>query len=198
MKVLIIDNYDSFTYNIVEYIRKCSQHEPTVVRNDCTTDHSPSNFSHIILSPGPGLPDEAADLKEIICQWHRKIPMLGICLGMQAMGEFFGGKLQNLQRVYHGVQGSIRQIAHSPLFEDVPPEFLVGRYHSWVVEKASLPNTLKVTAEDNSETVMAFEHISYPVYGVQFHPESILTPEGLRMIENFLKITPAPLTGSQP
>lgn len=187
-EVLIIDNYDSFTYNLVHLVQDILGREVTVWRNDKIDYDSIQNFDYIILSPGPGIPGEAGDLKKVIKKYAGKIKMLGVCLGHQAIGEVFGAKLLNLTRVYHGVQTDIMQVADSSnlMFEDVAKTFDGGRYHSWVIEQGTLPSEFKVTSRDEAGEIMSFEHISQPIFGLQFHPESILTPEGKTMISNFL------------
>lgn len=187
--VVIIDNYDSFTYNLVQLIRELQAEEPLIMRNDKIQDATLQKADHIVLSPGPGIPNEAGQMPEVISKYAGKIPMLGVCLGHQAIGEHYGAMLRNLTQVYHGRKTRIfvHKGAPSTLFNDLPDSFEVGRYHSWVVENADFPIELKVTARDQEGEIMAFEHQSLPVYGVQFHPESIMTEFGKEMMSNFLK-----------
>lgn len=189
MKILIIDNYDSFTYNLVQMVEEISGTMPTVLRNDALTTIDTSEYTHVLLSPGPGLPDEAAQLLQFIGQVAKEsIPCLGICLGHQAIAIHFGGELQNLTRVFHGVQSTLNHIGDHPLFKSIPKKFVAGRYHSWVVNPASLPKELTCICKGPADEVMALAHASMPMYGVQFHPESILTPLGKQLIENFLHL----------
>ncbi|MFY9216124.1 MAG: aminodeoxychorismate/anthranilate synthase component II [Flavobacteriaceae bacterium] len=186
--ILLIDNYDSFTYNLVHYLEELGA-QVTVRRNNKISLEEVAAFSHIVLSPGPGIPDEAGLLKEIIAAYAPTKKILGVCLGQQAIAEVFGGSLENLSEVYHGIASPI-QITdpQSKLFKELPTEVVVGRYHSWVVSK-NLPEVLKVTAIDSEGQIMALEHKSYPVYAVQFHPESILTPSGKKMLANWLGVS---------
>lgn len=185
MKVLVIDNYDSFTYNLVHIIRKLGI-EPTIARNDKINIAEVATFDKIFLSPGPGLPDEAGILKEIIKTYASTKAIFGICLGQQAIAEVFGGNLLNLDKVYHGVSSDIFINNHDDIFKNIPSIIKAGRYHSWVVDLASLPQELEITATDELGQIMAVKHKAYNVVGVQFHPESIMTETGEQMIENFL------------
>ena len=187
--VVIIDNYDSFTYNLVQLIREIRSEEPLVMRNDKIQETTLRQASHLVLSPGPGIPNEAGQMPEVISKYAGKIPMLGVCLGHQAISEHYGATLRNLTQVYHGRKTRIfmQKEAPSTLFNGLPASFEVGRYHSWVVENVDFPTVLKVTARDQQGEIMAFEHHSLPVYGVQFHPESIMTEFGKEMMHNFLK-----------
>jgi len=188
-KVLVLDNYDSFTYNLVHIIREHSGFEVDVIRNDKIRAEQVEAYDRIVLSPGPGLPDEAGILKEVIRLYASKKKILGVCLGMQAIGEVFGGKLTNLDHVYHGVATPIfREAVEDLLFQDTPSEFMAGRYHSWVVDEKNFPQELIITSRDDQGRIMSIRHKEYPVYGLQFHPESILTDEGKRMIYNFLNL----------
>ncbi len=187
MKILVFDNYDSFTYNLVHCIEKISAHEVTVRRNDQITRDEISGFDKILLSPGPGLPSEAGLLKELIESFASTKSIFGVCLGQQAIGEVFGGKLINLDTVYHGVATEMEVVAHDVLFEGLPTRFKAGRYHSWVVDSHSFPAELEVTARDANGFVMALRHRKYDVRGVQFHPESILTEYGEQIIRNWLE-----------
>lgn len=187
-QILLIDNYDSFTYNLVHYLEELGA-QVTVRRNDKLSLEEVAAFSHIVLSPGPGIPDEAGLLKEIIATYAATKKILGVCLGQQAIAEVFGGRLENLSEVYHGIATPIKIIdPQATLFKDLPTEVVVGRYHSWVVSEA-LPESLKVTARDHEGQIMAIEHKEYPVHAVQFHPESILTPSGKKMLANWLGVS---------
>lgn len=184
-KILILDNYDSFTYNIVHLVNELGV-ETDVFRNDRITVEEVGQYDRIILSPGPGLPCEAGILPELIRRYAPKKSILGICLGEQAIGECFGATLENLSEVYHGVHTPVQVIAEEKMFEGLGDHFEVGRYHSWVVSRKSLPDCLTVTAEDAHGQIMALAHKTYDVRGVQFHPESIMTPQGKKMIANWL------------
>jgi anthranilate synthase component 2 len=187
-QILLIDNYDSFTYNLVHYLEELGA-QVTVRRNDKLSLEEVEAFSHVVLSPGPGIPDEAGLLKEIIATYAATKKILGVCLGQQAIAEVFGGRLENLSEVYHGIATPIEIIdPQATLFKDLPTEVVVGRYHSWVVSEA-LPESLKVTARDHEGQIMAIEHKEYPVHAVQFHPESILTPSGKKMLANWLGVS---------
>lgn len=187
-QILLIDNYDSFTYNLVHYLEELGA-QVTVRRNDKLSIEEVVAFSHIVLSPGPGIPDEAGLLKEIIATYAATKKILGVCLGQQAIAEVFGGRLENLSEVYHGIATPIKIIdPQATLFKDLPTEVVVGRYHSWVVSE-DLPESLKVTARDHKGQIMAIEHKDYPVHAVQFHPESILTPSGKKMLANWLGVS---------
>lgn len=185
MKVLVIDNYDSFTYNLVHLLQELGA-EVTVRRNDKITLEEVNDFDKIMLSPGPGIPDEAGLLKEIIKTYGPTKSMFGVCLGHQAIGEVYGGKLFNSNEVWHGVATPVRVINEDePLFRNLPAQFATGRYHSWLVE-TSLPDCLEPTAVDVTGNIMALRHKEYDVRGVQFHPESILTEHGKEIIKNWL------------
>ena len=186
MKLLILDNYDSFTYNIVHAVRQLGV-EPTVVRNDRISLAEIDGFDKIIISPGPGIPSEAGILPEMLREYADRKPILGVCLGHQAIGERFGARLENLEDVYHGVQTCARVVAPDYLLEGMGREFPVGRYHSWIVSNEGLPECLEVTSVDPDGRIMSMRHRQLDVRGVQFHPESLLTPQGIRIIENFLK-----------
>ena len=188
MKILVFDNYDSFTYNLVHLVKKVSDAEVDVFRNDEIPLEKVAAYDKIILSPGPGIPSEAGLLLPLIKEYANSKSMLGVCLGHQAIGEAFGGSLVNLSTVYHGVaHNCVLQVDDSPLFQNMPKEFPVGRYHSWVVEKKNFPEELEITAEDEMGYIMALQHKTYDVQGVQFHPESVLTPDGETIIRNWLK-----------
>ena len=184
-KILVIDNYDSFTYNLVHYLESLDC-EVTVYRNDEFDIDEIAAFDRIVLSPGPGIPEEAGLLKEVIRVYGATKNILGICLGQQAIGEVFGGKLLNLDRVYHGVATQISTVVDDEiLFQGFDSHFEVGRYHSWVVQ-SPLPDDLEATSIDENGQIMSLRHRSYNVRGVQFHPESVLTPNGKKMLENWL------------
>ncbi len=188
MKVLVLDNYDSFTFNLVQYIERILQQKVDVFRNDQITLEEIEQYDAIILSPGPGVPSEAGIMPELIKRFAPTKPILGVCLGHQAIGEAFGGALENLTQVYHGIETPIQVVDESEvLFKDIPKVFQAGRYHSWVVRKEELPEAFIVTAVDEQGIVMAMRHKEYNVRGVQFHPESIMTEWGMRMLENFFE-----------
>jgi anthranilate synthase component 2 len=187
MKILVIDNYDSFTYNLVHALKKMEDVSVEVKRNDEITGREGTDFDKIVFSPGPGLPSEAGNLMEIIGNVAGKKPMLGVCLGHQAIGEYFGGKLQNMQKVLHGVSTPITVVSPNYLFENLPENFEAGRYHSWIVEKESLPSCLEVTCVDNEGRIMAMRHREMDIQGIQFHPESVLTEVGQRILENWVR-----------
>ena len=186
-KILVIDNYDSFTYNLVHYLEDLNC-EVTVYRNDEFDINEIASFDKILLSPGPGIPDEAGLLKDVIRKYAPTKSILGVCLGQQAIGEVFGGTLSNLDKVYHGVATNVKKaVTDESLFDGLEDEFEVGRYHSWVVNPADLPSSLKVSAIDGDGQIMALRHEKYDVCGVQFHPESVLTPSGKQMMKNWLE-----------
>lgn len=182
--VLVIDNYDSFTYNLVHYLEDLGC-EVIVKRNDQLTLDEVEPFDKIVLSPGPGIPDEAGLLKSIIKKYASTKSIFGVCLGQQAIAEVFGGKLINLETVYHGVATKVKITQNDILFKDLPKELEVGRYHSWVVDP-NLPDSLIATSYDENGQVMSLRHIEYDVCGVQYHPESVLTPHGKKILENWL------------
>jgi anthranilate synthase component 2 len=185
-KILVIDNYDSFTYNLVHYLEDLDC-EVTVYRNDEFEMEDIAHFDKILLSPGPGIPEEAGLLKQVIQHYGPTKSIFGVCLGQQAIGEVYGGTLSNLDKVYHGVATNVTKAVNDELlFEGLENEFEVGRYHSWVVD-ANLPDCLEATSFDENGQVMSLRHKTYDVRGVQFHPESVLTPNGKRMLENWVK-----------
>jgi len=185
-KIVVIDNYDSFTYNLVHLLHECGQ-EAVVWRNDKFELEDLEAFDHILLSPGPGIPAEAGLLMEVIRRYSLSRKILGICLGMQAIAEVFGGQLLNLSKPVHGTATPVRILdTEEALFSGLPAEFLVGRYHSWAVEPKGLPIELQVTAVDTDGTIMALSHRELAVKGVQFHPESVLTEFGREMMLNWL------------
>lgn len=187
MKVVIIDNYDSFTYNLRQLFVECGA-IVEVLFNDSFEMNSLDRFDKIVFSPGPGLPSEAGVMEDVITEYAGKKPMLGICLGEQAIGEVFGAKLKNLKQVFHGIQTPVRIVDEDEyIFRGLAPVVPVGRYHSWVVDSDSLPSCLKVTSFSPEGYIMSLRHRIYDIHGLQFHPESILTQSGRQMIANFLK-----------
>lgn len=202
MKILVFDNYDSFTYNLVHLVEKITGTKVDVYRNDQIALDKVAGYDKIILSPGPGIPEEAGLLLPLIAQYAPTKSILGVCLGHQAIGQAFGGQLTNLSEVYHGVampvqvleeQRSPNATERASLFAGLPRTFDVGRYHSWVVDQAQFPEVLEVTAVDDHGYIMALRHKQYDVQGVQFHPESVLTPEGETILRNWLE-QPHPLS----
>ena len=174
-KIVIIDNYDSFTYNLSHLVKELGA-EVTVLRNDQFLLDALEQFDKIILSPGPGIPSEAGLLLDVIRTYAGRKPILGVCLGHQAIGEVFGARLENLSDVFHGVATPCRIVADDPVFAGLPQTITIGRYHSWVVSAEGLPACLEVTAESPEGQIMALRHRDYDVHGIQFHPESVLTP----------------------
>lgn len=187
IKIVIIDNYDSFTYNLSHLVKELGA-DVTVYRNDQFKLPDLEAFDKIILSPGPGIPSEAGLLLDVIKTYAGKKPMLGVCLGHQAIAETFGGQLENLSEVYHGVATDCIQTANDEVFVGLPSRFTIGRYHSWVVSKTGFPECLEVTAESEEGQIMALRHRQYDIHGIQFHPESVLTPDGKKMIGNWLAL----------
>jgi anthranilate synthase component 2 len=193
MKILVFDNYDSFTYNLVHLVEKITHEKVDVYRNDQLPLEKVKGYDKIILSPGPGIPEEAGLLLPLIKEYASTKSILGVCLGHQAIGEAFGGKLVNLSTVYHGVAtkievGGRKSKGNSPLFNGLPSEIEVGRYHSWIVSDENFPDELEVTARDENNYIMALQHKNYDVQGVQFHPESVLTPDGEKILRNWLAV----------
>ena len=186
MKIVIIDNYDSFTYNL-SYLLKELGADVEVVRNDKFELKDLEQYDKIVLSPGPGIPSEAGLLLDVIRTYAGRKPILGVCLGHQAIGEVFGASLENLKEVYHGVQTEGTQLGNDYIFDGLPERVMMGRYHSWVVAKDSVPECLEVTAMSDDGEIMAMRHRQYDIHGIQFHPESVLTPEGKTIVGNFLK-----------
>ena len=190
-RILVFDNYDSFTYNLVHLVEKITGEKVDVVRNDRIALEQIGVYDKIILSPGPGVPSEAGLLLPLIREYAATKSILGVCLGHQAIGEAFGGSLVNLSTVYHGVATPVtvlqRTVPPNGVFSGLPPELEVGRYHSWIVATESFPDELEITAEDEQGYIMALQHKTYDVQGVQFHPESVLTPQGEPMLRNWLK-----------
>lgn len=187
MNILIIDNYDSFTYNLVHMVEKITGVFPAVYRNDEISVEAVGNYDLIMLSPGPGIPDEAGILKEVIATYAGKKPIFGVCLGLQAITEVFGGTIINLEDVFHGVATEMKVTdTNATIFKDIPESFLAARYHSWAATDVGFPEELKVTARDEDGLIQAIEHKEYMISAVQFHPESILTEVGEQMVRNFI------------
>lgn len=199
MKTIIIDNYDSFTYNLAHLVKELGA-ETEVLRNDQFRLEELERFDKIILSPGPGIPEEAGLLLDVIRTYKGRKPILGVCLGEQAIGQAFGGRLTNLSEVFHGVQTEVRirneelimkreeraLLEEDYIFRGLPGEILVGRYHSWVVDREGFPDELAITAISPEGQIMALKHRQYDIHGIQFHPESVLTPEGKTIVKNWL------------
>ena len=185
-KILIFDNYDSFTYNLLHTVQSLGHSDVDVIRNDRMTLEEVERYDKIILSPGPGLPAEAGLLLPLIERYAATKCILGGCLGHQAIGQLFGAKLENIPHVFHGVQTPAQIVAEDYLFAGLPEEMEVGRYHSWIVSSENFPSELQITALDKEGTIMALRHRTLDLHGVQFHPESILTPQGTAIIRNFL------------
>ena len=200
MKILVFDNYDSFTYNLVHLVKKIVKDQLDVYRNDQIPLEKVKEYDKIILSPGPGIPKEAGMLLPLIKEYAQTKSILGVCLGHQAIGEAFGGNLINLSTVYHGVSTPVKIVKRETadvkdasylshdLFEDLPDEIEVGRYHSWIVSDEGFPKELEVTARDENGYIMALQHKTFDVQGVQFHPESVLTPDGETIVRNWLRV----------
>ena len=193
MKILIFDNYDSFTYNLVHAVEKIIHDKVDVYRNDKISLEKINDYDKIILSPGPGLPCESGLLLSLIEEYASSKSILGVCLGQQAIAETFGGKLENLKNVYHGVATKIkvnekRTVTVNDVFKALPGELEVGRYHSWIVSKENFPEDLEITAQDENGYIMGLRHKKFDVQGVQFHPESVLTPMGEKMMWNWLNL----------
>ena len=186
MKIVIIDNYDSFTYNLSHLVKELGC-EVTVYRNDQFDMDAIEPFDKIILSPGPGIPCEAGQLLNVIHQYAGKKPILGVCLGHQAIGEAFGAGLENLSEVFHGVATPIKVTTDDYLFQDLPDQLEVGRYHSWVIRHEGLPDCLEVTSLSDEGHIMSIRHKHFDIRGIQFHPESVLTRDGKQMIMNWIK-----------
>ena len=187
MQILVIDNYDSFTYNLVQYIERLEGTVVSVVRNDKISLEEIKKYDKILISPGPGIPDEAGISKELIKTYGSEKSILGVCLGHQSIAEVYGGSIRNLDTVYHGVSSNMQKtIADEYLFKGVPAVFEAGRYHSWIVEEETLPDCLEVTVRNSGGDIMAFRHKEFDVRGVQFHPESVLTEYGGTIIKNWI------------
>ena len=187
-RILVFDNYDSFTYNLVHLVEKLLQQKVDVVRNDAIPLEKVKDYDKIILSPGPGIPSEAGLLLPLIREYANSKSILGVCLGHQAIGEAFGGKLVNLSNVYHGVATPVKVLKRSGVFEGMDTVLEVGRYHSWVVSDEGFPEELEVTARDDNDYIMGLRHKRLDVQGVQFHPESVLTPKGEQLMKNWLAL----------
>jgi anthranilate synthase component II len=188
MRILVFDNYDSFTYNLVHLVEKITGEKVDVYRNDQVTLEKVNDYDKIILSPGPGIPGEAGSLLPLIKEYAASKSILGVCLGHQAIAEAFGGKLINLSTVYHGVATPVKILdARSQVLEGLPETIEVGRYHSWIVSDEDFPEELEVTARDDNGYIMGLQHKKFDVQGVQFHPESVLTPDGEKILRNWFK-----------
>ena len=185
MKTVIIDNYDSFTYNLAHLVKELGA-EVDVLRNDKFELEELEKYDKIILSPGPGIPEEAGLLLEVIRTYAGRKPILGVCLGEQAIGQAFGGKLTNLSEVFHGIQTNVKIKNKDYIFSGLPTEIPVGRYHSWVVDTDGFPEELVITAISSEGQIMALKHREYDVHGIQFHPESVLTPDGKTILKNWI------------
>ena len=187
MKILVFDNYDSFTYNLVHLVEKITHEKVDVFRNDQIALEKVAAYDKIILSPGPGIPEEAGLLLELVKEYAPVKSILGVCLGHQAIAEVFGGKLINLDTVFHGIATPIKILnSKAEILKGLPDEIVVGRYHSWIVSDDNFPEELQVTARDENGYIMALQHKTFDVQGVQFHPESVLTPDGERIMRNWL------------
>ncbi len=186
MNIILIDNYDSFTYNLSHLLKELGA-QVSVVRNDQFELEQLEHFDKIVLSPGPGIPSEAGLLTDVIRHYAGRKPILGVCLGHQAIGEVFGGQLANLSEVFHGVATEGTQFSNDYIFDSLPSRITMGRYHSWVVSQQDFPDCLEVTAVSDEGQIMGLRHRQYDIHGIQFHPESVLTPEGHIMLKNFLK-----------
>lgn len=185
MRIAVIDNYDSFTYNLVHLVRQLGA-EVEVYRNDQFQLTQLEPFDKIILSPGPGIPSEAGLLLDVIKAYAGRKPMLGVCLGHQAIGEVFGAHLTNLSQVFHGVATEGEQLGNDPIFNGLPRRIVMGRYHSWVVDREGFPDCLQITALSDEGQIMGLRHREYDIHGIQFHPESVLTPQGAKIVANWL------------
>jgi anthranilate synthase component 2 len=187
MKILILDNYDSFTYNLVHMVEKITGNFPAVFRNDEISIEAVGNYDVIMLSPGPGIPNEAGILKDVIKRYAGIKPIFGVCLGLQAITEVFGGTIINLEDVFHGVATEMRITdKDAVIFKDVPETFLAARYHSWAATDEGFPEEIQVTARDEDGLIQAIQHKIFPISAVQFHPESILTDVGEQLLRNFI------------
>jgi anthranilate synthase component 2 len=187
-KLLVLDNYDSFTYNLVHILRELTSADVDVFRNDEISLEKVAEYDRIVISPGPGVPDSAGITKELIRKYAPTKSILGVCLGCQAIAEVYGGSLTNLDQVYHGVATYMKVIDENDrLFNEIPKEFTAGRYHSWVVNEFDLPAELKITCIDEKNMIMGLSHVKYDLKGVKFHPESVLTRYGKKMLENWVE-----------
>ncbi|MCI5056392.1 MAG: aminodeoxychorismate/anthranilate synthase component II [Flavobacteriales bacterium] len=187
MSTLILDNYDSFTYNLVHLVEQVEE-DFEVHRNDKILLKDVGKFDNIIISPGPGLPSESGILMDILKQYHSQKKILGVCLGLQAIVEFFGGKLFNMPEVRHGIEIENQIVKETDIFTGIPKTHIVGLYHSWAAEEKHLPETLEITSRSNENIIMSVRHKSLPIYGVQYHPESVMSEYGIQLIDNWLKI----------
>ncbi len=188
MRILVFDNYDSFTYNLVHLIREVSDASIDVIRNDKLKLEDAAIYDKIVLSPGPGIPSEAGLLPDLIKMYASTKDILGVCLGHQAIAEAFGAKLVNLDDVHHGLAENVHKIAFDPLFEGLEETFEVGRYHSWIASRENFPDCFEITSVDDQNQIMSFRHKNYRLHGVQFHPESVLTPQGKIIMKNWLEL----------
>lgn len=187
MKIVVLDNYDSFTYNLVHLIEKITGISPAVFRNDEISVEALNSFDMLVLSPGPGLPNEAGILKEVIKTYATTKPIFGVCLGLQAITEVFGGQLENLESVYHGVATTMKVVkGNAIIYKNMPQTFEAARYHSWIASSNNFPNELEITAIDANGAIMSLQHKKYKISAVQYHPESILTPLGEEIVKNFI------------
>lgn len=187
MKLLIIDNYDSFTYNLVQLVEQAGISNYVLVKNDQLLELKPDLFDKIIISPGPGIAKEAGELMQFLKIYYQKKSILGICLGYEALAELFGGKLVQMTEAMHGIRNKGRIIRKESIFEGLPDEFLIGHYHSWIVEEKEMPDELEILMKDENGLPMAFRHKQFHLAGLQFHPESVMTDFGLEIIKNWLK-----------
>jgi len=187
-KIVIIDNYDSFTYNLVHAVEQIINQKIDVFRNDKITAEDCGAYDYIIISPGPGLPEESGETLNIIKMHYQTKKIFGVCLGLQSLVVALGGELINLEKVFHGIETEMKVTAECPIYKNINNPFIAGRYHSWVADKTLLPKELIVNCIDEKNEIMGVHHNDYPVFAVQFHPESIMTPDGNKMLENFLKL----------
>ena len=187
MKILLLDNYDSFTYNLYHQLEKIANNRIDVIRNDAITLEGIASYDKIILSPGPGIPSEAGLLLALIREYSPSKSILGVCLGHQAIAESFGATLHNLEIVFHGVAHKVRVLKNDTMWKAIPDSFDGGRYHSWVVQRDNLPDSLEILADDEFGNIMAIRHATFDVRGVQFHPESVLTQFGEILLKNWLR-----------
>jgi len=189
MKILIIDNYDSFTYNLVQLIEQAGVSEYSIIKNDQLNNVKADDFDRIIISPGPGIANEANQLMWFIKQYYSTKPILGICLGHEAIAELFGGKLIPMKESMHGIKNKAQVIVNDGIFKGLPSRFSIGHYHSWIIDEDTLPDELEVIMRDENNLNMAIKHVKYNLIGFQFHPESIMTDFGLEMMKNWLNIS---------
>lgn len=187
-RIVIIDNYDSFTYNLVHAVEKIVGHQIDVFKNDEVTIKEIENYEYIIISPGPGLPEESGLTLDIIRNFYRTKKIFGVCLGLQAAVVAFGGQLKNLDKVLHGIETEMYITERSSIYRNIETKFIAGRYHSWVADTINFPEELVINCIDTDKEIMGLHHKIHSLYAVQFHPESIMTPEGETMISNFLDL----------